>query len=272
MNNVTLPLWTDEVPHIKGTAPGIDIPQLTIYRPSQSLKRDVAVVICPGGGYGGLALDHEGHDIAKWLNQLGITAGILEYRMSRGGYQHPIPLLDAQRAVRLMRSKHDEFGISPGKIGILGFSAGGHLASTSGTHYDTGIEDSSDPIDCFSCRPDFMILCYPVITLLKQSAHQGSRKNLLGEDADPELVQALSNETQVTSDTPPTFLFHTSEDTLVPPENSILFYQALQQAGVSAELHIYQKGPHGVGLAPHIEGARNWPQDCAAWFRSQGIL
>lgn len=272
MNNVTYPLWAEIVPHAQGSEPGIDLPQLTVYAPSRALRRDAAVIICPGGGYARLAMDHEGHDIAKWLNQLGITAAILEYRMSQGGYQHPVPLQDAQRAIRWMRSKHETFGVSPDKIGILGFSAGGHLASTCGTHFDGGIEDSADPIDRFSCRPDFMVLCYPVITLLQQSAHQGSRKNLLGEAPDPQLVEHLSNERQVTTETPPTFLWHTSEDTVVPPENSILFYQALHAAGVPADLHLYQKGAHGVGLAPEIAGTQNWPLDCAAWLRAMGIL
>jgi len=272
MNNQCFPLWESKIPHAKGDNPNQDIPRLTVYEPSPQLKRDAAVIICPGGGYGNLAMAHEGHDIAKWLNLQGITAFILEYRMSRGGYRHPVPLQDAQRAIRTVRHRFEEYGVAPDKIGILGFSAGGHLASTAGTHFDDGIAESEDPIDQMSSRPDFMILCYPVITLLQQSAHQGSRDNLLGESPDPALVDSLSNETQVTPQTPPTFLWHTSEDIVVEPENSILFYQALQKAGVSAELHIYQKGPHGVGLAPNYEGTRLWPQDCVAWFRSQGIL
>lgn len=272
MNNTCTPLWEGTPPYAKGSDPACDIPSLTYYEPSKAIKRNAAVIVCPGGGYGNLAVDHEGHDIAKWLNQLGITAIILQYRMNRGGYQHPVPLLDAQQAIRTVRAKANDLEINPAKIGILGFSAGGHLASSAGTLHkfvDSSFENSLAEV---SPRPDFMILCYPVITIGKSTSHQGSAKNLLGESPDPALLELLSTEKQVAPDTPPAFLWHTNEDLGVPSENSLEFYLAMKAAGVAAELHVYRTGGHGVGLANNIEGTRNWSLDCAAWLRAEGIL
>ena len=262
-------LWSEGAPEAMGTD-SEDLPAITIYRPAH--PNGTAVVVCPGGGYRNLAMDHEGKQIAEWFNGMGITAVVLEYRMSRGGYRHPVPLMDAQRAVRTVRSRAKALGIDPAKIGIMGFSAGGHLASTAGTHFDEGKPGAADPVERVSCRPDFMILCYAVIALGEPYTHQGSQNNLIGEDAPAELVELLSNEKQVTKDTPPTFLFHTDQDTVVPAENSLVFYQALRENGVSAELHIYRNGGHGRGLAAEVQGTCRWPEDCKAWMVNLGFL
>lgn len=264
-------LWPDGAPSATGA--GVDHePAITIYSPKEETRTGTAIIICPGGGYGNLAMGHEGKDIAEWLNGLGITGIVFEYRMSRGGYKHPIPLQDAQRAIREIRSRAKSLGIHSDKIGILGFSAGGHLASSTGTHFDGGNADAADPIERFSSRPDFMILCYPVIAFGESFSHSGSQRNLLGKDASPELLQSMSSEKQVSAETPPTFLFHTDEDTSVPPENSVVFYQALRKAGVPAELHIYKEGGHGLGMAKLIPGTSDWPKTCEAWLRSQSWL
>ncbi|MBN2684765.1 MAG: alpha/beta hydrolase [Pontiellaceae bacterium] len=263
-------LWPDVAPEAKGNDPAKDMPAITIYVPEKA--NGTAVVICPGGGYGNLAMGHEGKDIAEWLNSMGITAVVLEYRMSRGGYQHPVPLMDAQRAIRTVRHRAEKLNLDPSRIGILGFSAGGHLASTAGTHFDQGDSSAEDPIDRVSCRPDFMILCYPVIAFGESYTHLGSQFNLIGKDASAELIESLSNEKQVTKETPPTFLFHTDEDTTVPSENSLMFYAALRKAGVPAELHIYRKGAHGLGLASGVEGTSEWPEACRQWLSVQGFL
>jgi acetyl esterase/lipase len=231
-----------------------------------------AVVVCPGGGYGGLAMDHEGHQIAEWLNSLGISAFILDYRHRNKGYGHPAPLQDAQRAIRTVRARHAEWNVNPDKIGILGFSAGGHLASTAATHFDEGSSASNDLIERVSCRPDFAVLCYPVIVFNSDYTHRGSQRNLLGDEAPADVVESLSNEKQVTPRTPPTFLFHTNEDEGVPAENSIAFYMALRKAKVPAELHIYEKGRHGIGLGRHVPGSREWPKALEAWLRNRELL
>jgi acetyl esterase/lipase len=218
-----------------------------------------------------LAVDHEGRQIAEWLNALGVAAFMLRYRIAPR-YHHPIPLLDAQRAVRMVRARATQFHINPKRIGIWGFSAGGHLASTAGTHFNAGNPDAEDPIERKSSRPDFMILSYPVITMKAPHTHMGSRNNLIGKDPDPKLVESLSNEEQVTSATPPTFLFHTGTDQAVPAENSVLFYLALRKAGVPAELHIYEKGPHGVGLAQSDPVLSTWPERLKSWMAAQGFL
>ena len=262
-------LWPAGAPGAHGDGVN-DQPAITVYSPESA--NGTAVVVCPGGGYVNLAMGHEGKDIAEWLNGMGITAIVLEYRMSRGGYQHPIPLVDARRAIRTVRSKAKELKIDPAKIGIMGFSAGGHLASTAGTHFDAGNPAAADSVERVSCRPDFMILCYAVIAFGESYTHQGSQRNLIGEDAPQDLVELLSNEKQVTKETPPAFLFHTDEDTVVPAENSISFYQALRKAGVPAELHIYRKGGHGTGLAAKYPGTCRWPEDCKAWMVNMGFL
>jgi len=264
-------LWPDGAPGAKGNTPA-DKPTLTIWLPEDAKATGTAVVICPGGGYGALALDHEGKQIAQWFNSMGIAGFILEYRHRSKGYGHPAPLQDAQRAIRTVRSRAAEWKIDPGRIGIMGFSAGGHLASTAGTHFDKGNPQSKDPIERVSCRPDFMILCYAVIAFGEPYTHFGSQHNLIGKDASPELVRSLSNEKQVTAETPPAFLFHTDEDTGVPPENSIQFYLALRRAKVPAELHIYRSGRHGLGLAGNVPGTAAWPKNCEEWLRGRGLL
>ena len=217
------------------------------------------MVVCPGGGYAHLAIDHEGKQIADWLTAHGIAAFVLQYRLGPR-YHHPAPIDDAHQAIRYVRGHAAEFRIAPDRLGIWGFSAGGHLAATAATHFDAGT------------RPDFLILCYPVITLAPPYAHQGSRKNLLGDPADPKLVANLSNETQVTAKTPPTFLFLTDGDQAVPAENSVLFYLALRKAGVPAELHIYERGKHGVGLAQEDPVLSTWPARLQDWLKLRGYI
>jgi acetyl esterase/lipase len=266
-------LWADGAPGAKGDADG-DRPSITIYLPPKDKATGAAVVICPGGGYGHLAMDHEGRQIAQWLNSFGVAGFIVKYRHrnSGAGYGHPAPLTDAQRAISTVRSRAAEFGVDPARIGILGFSAGGHLASTAATHFHTGRTDTDDAIDRVSCRPDFAVLVYPVISLTEWFTHQGSKNNLLGNDADAELVRKFSNELQVTAETPPTFLVHTDEDKGVPAENSVYFYLALRKAKVPAELHIYEKGPHGFGLGASVGAAGSWPKRCEEWMRGRGLL
>jgi acetyl esterase/lipase len=181
-------------------------------------------------------------------------------------------MLDGQRAIRTARARASEWGIDPAKIGVLGFSAGGHLASTLGTHFDAGQPDAADPIDRANSRPDFMILCYPVISMTSEHMHQGSRENLLGKKPDAALARKMSNELQVTADTPPTFLWHTDADTVVPVENSVAFYLAMQQAGVPGELHVFQNGHHGLGLARDVPGTSAWPDLCRQWFEVRGLI
>jgi len=266
-------LWPDGAPGAKGNEEG-DKPTLTIYLPPKEKNTGAAVVICPGGGYGFLAMDHEGHQIAQWLNSLGAAGFILKYRHrnSGAGYGHPVPLQDAQRAIRMVRSRAIECNIDPNRVGILGFSAGGHLTSTAGTHFDKGISDAKDPVDRVSCRPDFMILIYPVISFTEWYAHSGSRQNLLGDNPDKNMLESLSNEKQVTAETPPTFLVHADDDNGVPPENSIYFYLALRKAKVPAEMHIYQRGGHGFGLGKKDSAASGWPVCCAGWMKERGLL
>lgn len=225
------------------------------------------VVVCPGGGYGALAMDHEGKQIAQWLNSQGISAFVLKYRLGPR-YRHPVMLQDVQRAIRTVRSRTSDWKVDVGRIGVWGFSAGGHLASTAATHFDRGRAGDGDLVERMSSRPDFAILAYPVITLTQEEVvHKGSRRNLLGETPDPQLAELLSNEKQVSAETPPTFLFHTNEDTGVPPENSVLFYLALRRAGVPAELHVYEKGPHGVGLGWSDLALSSWPGRLADWLK-----
>lgn len=264
----TILLWPNGAPGAKGDA-DIDKPDLTLYVASQN-KAPTGIIVCPGGGYVHLAMSYEGTDVAKWLNTMGISAFVLKYRLGPK-YHHPAELDDAQRAIRYVRAHAAEFGIDPHHIGIWGFSAGGHLASTAGTHYDNGTPNSADPIDRESSRPDFMILAYPVITFEEPYAHRGSRDALLGPNPDPALVELLSNEEHVTKDTPPTFLFHTSDDPVVPVQNSIDFYLALRRAGVPAEMHIYEHGRHGVGLAQDIPELSTWPTLLANWLKLRGL-
>jgi acetyl esterase/lipase len=263
-------LWPKGAPEAKGTE-AADKPTLTVYLPPADQATGAAVVVCPGGGYGHLAVGHEGKDPAEFLNKLGVAAFVLQYRIAPR-YRHPAPMQDAQRAVRTVRARAKEWNVDPSKVGIWGFSAGGHLASTVATHFDDGKSDADDPIERVSCRPDFAILCYPVITLLPPYAHMGSRNNLLGKEPPQELVESLCNDKQVTAKTPPTFLFHTDADSGVVPENSILFYLALRKAKVPAELHVYEKGPHGVGLAPKDPVLSTWPDRLTAWLKGRGLV
>ena len=262
----TVPLWSGAAPLAQGDAPK-DRPRLWLYLPNDPGPHP-AIVICPGGGYGTLAMDHEGHQIARWLGGQGLACFILEYRHRGRGYGHPAPLLDVQRAIRLVRHRHKEWRVDPKLVGVIGFSAGGHLVSTVSTHFDSGDPNASDPVDRQSCRPDFAILCYPVISLVESYTHRGSRRNLLGKDPDPRLVEELSNERRVTKETPPTFLWHTQEDKAVPVQNSLAYYSALTKHGVPAELHVFPRGRHGLGLARNVEGARAWPSLCEAWLRA----
>jgi acetyl esterase/lipase len=258
------PLWPGGAPGALGTADH-DIPTLTPYLPEPAQATGAAIVVCPGGGYGGLA-GHEGKDYALWLNEHGIAGFVLKYRLGSHGYRHPVMLQDAARALRTLRARAVEWGVDPKRVGVMGSSAGGHLASTLLTHFDSGQADAADPIDRQSSRPDLGILCYPVISLGKFT-HQGSKQNLLGKEPAPELVQLLSNELQVTPQTPPCFVWHTAEDTAVPVENSLEFAAALRRAGVPFDLHIYQRGRHGIGLA----GGHAWTKDCLFWLEQQGF-
>jgi acetyl esterase/lipase len=269
----TSQIWPGAAPGAKGQAEG-DIPTLTTYLPDNSAATGMAVVVCPGGGYGALAMDHEGRQVAQWLNSLGSAAFVLKYRHGRSGagYGHPAPLQDVQRAVRTVRSKADQWRIDPDRIGIIGFSAGGHLASTAATHFNDKVYEPVDDTDKADARPDFAILVYPVITMTDPHTHKGSQRNLLGDNPDRALIERLSNEKQVTPQTPPTFLVHTQEDTVVPAENSINFYLALRAANVPAEMHLYQKGPHGFGLGHPGLAASDWPARCAEWLRSNDLL
>jgi acetyl esterase/lipase len=263
-------LWPNGAPGAVGTE-AIDKPKITVYRADPAHASGAAVVVCPGGGYGVVAADHEGKQVAEWLNSLGVSAFVLQYRLGPR-YHHPAPLQDAQRAIRIVRTRAADWGIDPSRVGILGFSAGGHLASTAATHFDAGQAGSADQVERASSRPDFAVLAYPVISLVDPVAHAGSRRNLLGETPDPKLVELLSNDKQVTAQTPPTFLFHTADDNGVPVENSLQFFAALKKAGVRAELHVFAHGRHGVGLAPDDPALSQWPKLCAIWMKGRGLL
>jgi acetyl esterase/lipase len=266
----SFPLWPEGAPGALGKEDK-DIPTLTPFFPAPEKATGAAMVICPGGGYGGLA-PHEGQDYARFLNEHGITGFVLKYRLAPDGYHDPSMLEDAARAVRTVRAKAGEWKLDPKRIGIMGSSAGGHLASTLLTHFDAGKSDAADQIERQSSRPDLGILCYAVITM-GQFTHQGSKNNLLGKDPAPELVHELSNELQVTKETPPCFIFHTYEDPAVPVENSLQFAAALRKAAVPFDLHVYEKGAHGIGLGsrPYGSGDRHpWTRDCIFWLKGQG--
>ena len=269
--NTAFPLWPDGAPGALGKEDK-DIPTLTPFLPPADKATGAALVICPGGGYGGLA-DHEGSQYARWLNEQGIAGFVLKYRLGSAGYRHPAMLQDAARALRIVRSRAEEWKLDPKRIGIMGSSAGGHLASTLVTHFDAGKPDATDPIERASSRPDLGILCYPVISM-GANTHQGSKNNLLGKDPSPELVRDLSNELQVTKDTPPCFLWHTWEDKGVKIENALSFANALQAAGVRFDLHVYERGPHGLGLGTRDwqpEKRHPWTRDCEFWLKERGF-
>ncbi len=258
-------LWDKDIPGfdpaISDHIPGI-IPYII-----DAQEPTGAVIVFPGGGYSHRA-QHEGEPIALWLNSIGISAFVLEYRVSP--YRYPYPLLDAKRAIRYVRYHAQEWNIDPKKIGILGFSAGGHLAATVGTHFDLGNSDSDDPIERVSCRPDAMVLCYPVITFV-EFRHDGSMRALLGDNPSPDMIDMLSNESQVTTDTPPAFLWHTANDQAVPVENSLLFAGALSKNKVPFELHIFPDGRHGLGLARENPQVREWTRLCENWLKTMGF-
>lgn len=260
-----IPLWEGNTPGIETAAPQ-HIPTIVPFAAGGDSPAG-AVVVCPGGGYSGRA-PHEGDPIAQRLNDFGIAGFVCHYRVAP--YRHPFPMLDAQRAVRWVRAHAGEYGVNPEKVGILGFSAGGHLAATVATHYDTGDPEAADPVDRLSCRPDAAVLCYPVISF-GRFRHTGSMQNLIGETPPEELRQSLSNENQVTPDTPPTFLWHTADDAGVPVQNSLLFADSLAREGVPFELHIYQSGRHGLGLAPEDAHIASWSQLCAEWLKGLGF-
>jgi acetyl esterase/lipase len=263
-------LWDKGAPGSPATK-AKDEPEVYLKLPTAP-SNGTAVIILPGGGYGALAMTHEGLDVADWFRSFGVTPFVLKYRMHGTGHQHPIPMMDGQRAIRMVRARAAEWHIDPSRIGVLGFSAGGHLASTLGTHFDKGDSKAADPIDRVSSRPDFLVLCYPVISLTAETRHKGSVRNLLGDKPEPKLLENLSNEKQVTKETPPTFIFQTSEDKGVPAENAVAFYLALHKAGVPAEMHIFQNGPHGVGLAKGIPGTNEWPGLLKEWMKVRGLL
>jgi acetyl esterase/lipase len=267
----SFPLWPDGAPGALGKEDK-DIPTLTAYLPEAASATGADMVICPGGGYGGLA-NHEGEHYARFLNELGVAGFVLKYRLGSGGYRHPIMLQDAARALRTVRARAGEWKLDPKRVGIMGSSAGGHLASTLLTHFDAGKADAEDAVERQSSRPDLGILCYGVISM-GPFTHQGSKNNLLGKDPSPELVRDLSNELQVTKETPPCFIWHTYEDKAVPVENSLQFAEALRKAGVPFDLHVYQKGAHGLGLGSNNYDPPKWhpwTKDCAIWLKVQGF-
>lgn len=265
MGNKEILLWPNGAPGAQGDK-DVDPPSLTVYLP-EAKASGAAMVICPGGGYGGLA-PHEGSDYALFLNRYGITCFVLKYRLGSAGFRHPVMLWDAARAVRFVRSHAAEWGVSSNRIGIMGSSAGGHLASTLLTHFDAGDPSAPDPVDHASSRPDLGILCYAVITM-GENTHQGSRANLLGDEPPAELIASLSSEKNVTPQTPPCFIWHTWEDSAVKVENSLEFAAALRAQGVPFDLHIYQKGSHGIGLndKPPFTNAHPWTADLVYWLR-----
>ncbi|WP_426449324.1 alpha/beta hydrolase [Paenibacillus sp. S-38] len=262
---MTLLLWPEGTPGARGEE-AEDNPTLVPYL-AEGPGVKPAVIVCPGGGYARRA-DHEGEPVALWLNRLGISAFVVHYRVAP--YQHPHPLSDAQRAIRTVRHRAAEWNIDPARVGILGFSAGGHLASSAGTHYDAGNPEAGDPVERQSCRPDLLVLCYPVITFGPYT-HEGSKANLLGEAAPEELVSLMSSERQVNENTPPTFLWHTADDGAVPVENALFFASALSRSRVPFELHVYESGRHGLGLAEDHPQANTWTALCGTWLKKQGF-
>ena len=268
-NPRTVPLWPEGVPGAVGQEDA-DKPAITIYLPAPAQATGTAIVICPGGGYSGLAIDHEGHQVARLLTSRGIAGFVLKYRLGPR-YHHPAMLQDVLQAIRYVRGNAAELEIKPDRIGVMGFSAGGHLASTAATLFDDPDGTPAGTQPAVSARPDFAVLAYPVIVMGDAPAHTGSQRNLLGENAPAALVAKLSTDRQVTAKTPPTFLFHTTEDAGVPVENSVRFYLALRKAGVPAELHAYEKGVHGVGLAPNDPVLRTWTDRLFDWLEVRGF-
>jgi acetyl esterase/lipase len=275
-----LPLWPEGVPgakanlgperNEKGHTENVSEPTLTVYGPAVDHPNGTAVIICPGGGYVRLSTEREGEQYANWLGTLGVTSFVLKYRMKEFG--HPAPLQDVLRAVRMVRERAAEFHVRPDRIGVMGSSAGGHLAASAGTLFDNPAGRTGARIDAVSARPDFLMLMYPVITMEAPYAHAGSRKALLGSSPSPELVQLMSVEKQVSPATPPTLLIHTQEDRTVPVENSILFYQALTRNHVPAEMYLFEHGGHGMGMRAGLGTASDWPRRAEEWLRARGLL
>lgn len=274
-------LWAEGVPGLRadpapekkiseGRVANVNHPTLTAYPAPAGTACGTAVIICPGGAYTLLSMDKEGTEPAAWFNSLGVAAFVLKYRLAE--YGHPAPLRDVLRAVRLVRSRAAEFGLQADRIGVMGFSAGGHLASCAGTLYDAPEGRTGAALDAISARPDFLMLVYPVITMKDPYAHAGSRRNLLGADPTAAQIEHLSTELQVTKNTPPAFLLTTFEDRTVPAENSIRFFEAMHRAGVPAELHVYETGPHGIGLRPGHGPTSAWPKLAEQWLRLHGWL
>jgi acetyl esterase/lipase len=266
-------LWPDGAPLAKGHEDK-DQPFIDVWSAAKDKANGAAFVVCPGGGYGGLAVDHEGVQVAKWFNGLGVSAFVLHYRLGSQGYHFPTQLIDVQRAIRHVRANAKEYGIDPNRIGIIGFSAGGHLTSMAATMFDEKPAGATnDAIDQVSARPDVAAPTYPVITMTEDYGHKGSRKNLLGPNNDnEELAKHVSTETRVTASTPPIFIFQTDEDTAVPAENAVAFYLACRKNKVPAELHIYRPGPHGVGLFLGDPVIGTWSGHLRDWLRNQGFL
>lgn len=277
----TLKVWPNGAPNDNGmTEPeekydgvrvrNVSEAEMYVYLPEAEKNTGAAVVICPGGGYWIEAMDHEGYDIARFLQENGIAGIVLKYRLPYG--THEVPSSDARQAIRIVRANAEEWGIDPGKIGIAGSSAGGHLASTAGTVFDYGNKESSDKIEQQSCRPDFMLLLYPVITMNEEFTHLGSRENLIGKGHDKELIRKYSNELNVSAETPPTFLVLADDDTAVLPKNSISFYSKMKEFDVPAELHIFAEGGHGFGIHKNGIPADNWPNMFVDWLKAREII
>ena len=263
-------LWPGRAPGAVGDS-SVDRPTMTPYLPPAGRGNGAAAVVFAGGAYGHISLDKEGAQTARWLTSIGVVAFVVEYRLGPR-YHHPAMLQDAQRAIRVVRARAAEWGVDPRRVGVVGFSAGGHLASTAGTRFDAGEAAAADSVERASSRPDFMVLVYPVITMEERFTHKSSRARLLGDDPPPELGRLLSNETQVTRETPPTFLIASTDDASVPAENSLMFYQALKAAGVLVEMHVFESGRHGFALGPGDPALSAWPALAATWMRRHGWL
>jgi len=270
--NMSFPLWPDGAPGALGKEPK-DIPTLTLFLPDTTKATGAAMVICPGGGYTHLA-DHEGSQYARWFNEQGIAGFVLKYRLGSGGYRHPAMLQDAARAMRIVRARAQEWQLDTKRVGIIGSSAGGHLASTVITHWDSGNPNAADIIEKQSSRPDLAVLCYAVISLSQDFTHKGSRASLLGTNPPQELLEQLSAELQVNSNTPPCFIWSTADDKTVPVENSLTLAGALKRAGVPFDLHVYAHGPHGIGLGNKDfdkSSFHPWTADCELWLKQNGF-
>ena len=265
-------LWPEGAPGAQGKTEK-DQPWLDLHLVPKEKANGAAFVVCPGGGYGGLAADHEGAQVARWFNGLGVSAFVLHYRLGTSGYHFPAQLMDVQRAIRHVRANAASHGIDPRRIGIIGFSAGGHLTSMAATMFDekpAGM--TNDAIDQVSARPDVAVPTYPVISMIEDFGHKGSRKNLLGPNDKDELARHVSTEMRVTGATPPVFIFQTDEDAVVPAENAVAFYLACRKHKVPAELHIYRPGPHGVGLILGDPVLGTWSTHLRDWLRNQGFF